>query len=342
MRLSLALTIALSLPLAGCFTTERNDSLVDDVTADLVPVRFRHEIEVTDRATGAPLADATVYVANDEDPVVEVAWTDAAGRAELVEEYLQDTVRIRTIRVLGIPFGRNAEVRYPGFDVLVARAGYLPFETPFGDLGYGPRPGTPEPTLRRAPLVIERASPRGVSLPAAPAAGHPGRRAAALFAAAHLATVKLGVRGAVNEGRFFRIGAPGEAAVLSCAAHALRGRAGEDVLLVCNCPGAPARFVERARELLATCDGEVAAPAPDGEAAPPKKRRTDAAAFVDKLEAAPQDERVIARIAEEIETAAKPGKCVGAWLPPATAAYVARALGARGYRKIAETWIEAW
>jgi hypothetical protein len=330
------------LALAGCFTTERIDSLVENGRP--VPVRFRHAVVATD-AGGEPIPDAVVYVQNDEDPIVEVAWTDARGAAVVAEEYADSTIRVETTRLLGIPLGRRHEIRYPTFEMLVARAGYRPFYAAFAGESLRPRAGTPLPEPG-SPLVVERDAPRPVTLAAAAAPGHPGRRAAALFETPRVRTVKLGVRGPVNGGRFLRVGSgPGEAP-LSCAAQAFRGKAGEEVLLVATVAGAKRRFYEAVTALAETCDdvarGAVeAGPVAEGSlTSSGEARRRAAVAFAAKAEAAPPVDAggLLARAL----AAGAQRRRIAVVAPVATVRAVARTLEDRGYRRISETWIEAW
>jgi hypothetical protein len=336
--------------LAGCFTTERAEALADDEGAP-VPVRFRHALEVA-APGGEPLADATVCVGNDEDPVVEVGWTNAAGRATLAQEYLEQTVRVSTFRLLGIPLGRQSALRYPGFELQVARAGYFPFTAPLLPIAYGPRPATPVAGERLSPLVVERAVPLAVTLPAAPTAGHPGRRAAALFAAPHTRALKLGARGPVNGGRFIRVGAPGGDAPIACAAQALRREAGggawDEVLLVATVEAADRRFYEEAAALAASCDavvrGAVVAASPEtflaALGAHERTRREGARALATKEEAAPPGD--VATLLGEVDAALALRERTAVLAPVATVTKLKRSLEERGFKRIAETWIEAW
>lgn len=344
-----ALLLPLCLALAGCFSTERVDALLGE-GGEPVPVEFRHDVEVCAAGTGEPVAEATVYVSNDEDGLAEVAWTDANGRATLVERYFEDTVRIETFRFLGIPLGQKSDVRYPTFELLVVRGGFSPAYLKFGGEGFGPRPGTPGP-WRGAPLVLEREGPRPVTLTAASRAGGgvAGPSAAALFHAPRVATLKRGARGEVNGGRFVRVGAEGETALVYGAVRALERTAssfpsnpamGGQVLLIATLPAGRPRFFSFAALFAASCSevirGDLAPPRP----VDPRAGRAEAAKFVAEVEAAPPGD--VAGLAARVERAISGRRTVAVLAPVATCAAVERELVGKKFRKVSETWIEAW
>jgi hypothetical protein len=240
-------SVALS-GLVGCFGRERVEPLRDDAGRQ-VALEYVCPISVRDIRSGRPLPDAVVYLSNDEDPVAQVGWTDASGLAVLSQRYARGTVVVRERSVLGL-FSQeeSREVRFPGFGVRSARAGYLPVEERFTGEDFAP--GLEVGIASARARLTE---PVAVSLDPVPARGPPVRHAAVLFAAPPPGAIRVGARGTVHDGRYTRLSSE-QRGRLEAACRALLGPSGERVLICASVPVATARFHSELEALASSAD----------------------------------------------------------------------------------------
>ncbi|GIW71072.1 MAG: hypothetical protein KatS3mg102_0614 [Planctomycetota bacterium] len=247
---SAALLVLAAAFAAGCLTRQSVRPLADD-SGRPVALEYRCPVRVLDAASGQPLAGAVVYLGNDEDPVVQIAWTDGAGQALLAQRYARGSTIVHERTVLGL-FATEVgtEVRYPRFVLRAARAGYLPVQMQFGSEAFGP-----QVELGPAGAFVQLSAPAALALERVPAGAPPMRHVALLFAAPPRAAVRLGARGAAWDERYLRVVAGGQiTASLDACVRALLGPAGQRIAIAASVPAAHSVFQHELEALLGSCD----------------------------------------------------------------------------------------
>ncbi|RME74917.1 MAG: hypothetical protein D6776_04300 [Planctomycetota bacterium] len=220
---------------------------------------------VRDAEAGQLLPAAVVYLHNDEDPVVQLGWTDASGAVVLGQRYARGTVVVHERLALGLFASEvSRQVRFPRFTVRAARTGYLPAETRFGAERFAPglETGLVAARVRLAGAVEAKLDRLGPAVRPAPV-----RHVAMLFAAPARTEVRVGARGPVYDGRFTRLWEHRRPR-LDAAVRAWLGPNGEQVVICGSIPVATADYHKQLEVFASTADLVLYTP-PLGPTLPP-------------------------------------------------------------------------